>query len=160
MTTQGWTQYLNKRGAELDINDYQHLWDGSDPGWKLVRLESQRWRLMFIFAESGPSLQEISGLRGLLDEFRNIPINIVFNELRGQGTYLLPRDLSNLEMRSMMEQAQQLGLCTSVVEDDQSGYLPIHDSGLAMIIEDNAIAVEVASRMLEAGLVVEVIHSD
>ncbi|OUC16211.1 MAG: hypothetical protein B0A82_02855 [Alkalinema sp. CACIAM 70d] len=145
----------------MALNDFQHLWDGSESGWKLIRVERQTWRLTFTFAESGPSLKEISSLRCLLDEFHDMPVNVVFSRLRSQAAYLLPRNLSNLEMHSLMKQAQQLGLRASVVEDDQSGYLPVDENGSALIIEDDMVAREVENRMLEAGVVVvEITHFD
>jgi hypothetical protein len=88
---------------KMALNDFRYLWDGSEAGWKLMRIEKQKWRLTFMFAASGLSLQEIYRLRSLLDEFRNIPINVVLTKLRGQAIYLLPRNLSNLEMHSLME---------------------------------------------------------
>jgi hypothetical protein len=38
--------------------------------------------------------------------------------------------------------------------------LPIHENGSALVIDDDAVAREVANRMIEAGLLIEVIHFD
>jgi hypothetical protein len=144
----------------MTLDDFRHMWDGSEPGWKLRRIERQEWQLTFMFAESGPTLQEISRLRNLLDDFRNIPLAQVLKQLRGLSSYTLPTVLSNLEMRYLVEKAEQLEFRTSVIELDRSGYLAIHEDCTAMIIEDDEVAREVANRMIQAGIAVETIHYD
>jgi hypothetical protein len=142
------------------LDDFQYLWDGRDSGWKLRMIERIEWQLTFEFANSGPTIQEVSHLRNLLDDFREMPLNLVLERLRGQYAYRIPQDLSNLAMRRLQEKADQLGLRTSAEAIDRGSYLPIHEDGTTIVIEDGVIAGEVANRMMEAGIAIEIVHID
>jgi hypothetical protein len=144
----------------MSLEEYAHLWDGSETGWKLQHFHQMEWQLTFCFSSHGPTLAEISKLRELLDEFRDSTVSEVWNSLRGRASYALSQTLSNLEMRRIVDKAEQMNLKVSVDAMDGSGYLPMNSAGSVMIIEDDTIADEVARRMIQAGVEVQEIEVD
>lgn len=144
----------------MSLDEYAYLWNGTQPGWRLQYFCRMEWLITFRFSLNGPTLEEVRKLRGLPDEFRDTPTSEVWNRLRGQQSYTLADARSNLEMRRLTEDAGRLQLPVSVEARDDSGYLPVHVDGFALVIEDDTIADKVARRMIEAGVEVEEIHVD
>lgn len=144
----------------MSIADYAHLWDGTEPGWTLRHYDWVEWKVIFRFAGNGPTLQEISKLRQLLDELRDEPVSKVWMRLRGRVSYALEYPLSNLEMRALAEKAERVGLAVSADPIDFSGYVPVHADGSSVKIKDNVIAAEVIRRMINSGVPVEEICVD
>ena len=144
----------------MTLDEYRHLWDGSEPGWTLHRFDRTVWRITFSFASNGPSQSDIIALRKLLASLCSKPISQVLAQLRGQAAYELPNELGNIEMRNLMDTARELGLQPNAESIDRGGYLPVHSDGSAMIIEDDAESALVAEQMLAAGVPVTEIHVD
>jgi hypothetical protein len=144
----------------MSIDEFSHLWDGSESGWTLHHYNRMEWIITFQFGDDGPTLAEIAAMRDVLDDLRNQPVKTIWEKLRGKPSYSLPEKLSILEMRWLVDKADRASLRTSVVPEDQSGYLPIRRDGSAMIIEDDRLAEEVAHRMIEAGVPVQEIYVD
>ena len=144
----------------MPIDEFSHLWDGSESGWTLHHYNRMEWTISFQFGDDGPTLAEISAMRNVLDDLRNQPVKSIWDKLRGKTSYLLSETLSNLEMRWLVDKADRASLRTSVEPVDRSGYLPVSLDGSAMIIEDDRLADEVARRMIEAGVPVQEIHVD
>jgi hypothetical protein len=148
----------NRSATSLD--EYRHLWDGSESGWTLQRFDRIEWCITFHFSPSGPNKSEIAALRKLLDEFRNLPVSDVWQQLRGRSTFTLPREVGNIDMRELIDCARELGLNVTADSIDRGGYLPIHNDESALLIEDDEIAVQVAERMIAAGVPVTEVHVD
>ena len=144
----------------MTLDEYRHLWDGSEPGWTLHRFDRVVWRITFSFPANGPSQSDILALRKLLPAFRAQPISQVLAHLRGQTAYELPDELGNIDMRNLMDSASELGLQPNAEPVDRGGYLPVHSDGSAMIIEDDDESALVAEQMLAAGVPVTEIHVD
>lgn len=136
----------------MSIDEFKHMWDGSDPGWTLRHYHDSESTITFHFLESGPTSAEILSLKKLLDEFRDRPMSEVFQELRGQSTYTPSRTLGNIEARHLTESARRLGLNVKVDRIDRSSHLPVHSAGYASLIDDDELAAEVAKRMIAAGV--------
>jgi hypothetical protein len=136
------------------------MWDGSQPGWKLLRIDDVRYQVTFLFADAGPTAVEILGIRQTLDEFRNQPMQEVLKELRGKGRYVLPRNLTNLESRELVEVARMNGLKVNVDGQRTCSYLPVSPDKMAGIIEDYELATAVTERMIAAGVPIEWTHFD
>ena len=49
----------------MSLDEYRHLWDGSESGWTLHRVDHVVWSVSFSFSETGPSQSEILALRKL-----------------------------------------------------------------------------------------------
>ena len=144
----------------MTLDEYRHLWDGSEPGWTLHRFDRIVWRITFNFAPDGAAQSDLIALRKLLPALRAQPISNVVASLRGQSSYELPEELGNIDMRNLMDAAKTLGLETHAESIDRGGYLPVHTDGSALIIEDDDESKLVAERMLAAGVPVTEIHVD
>ena len=144
----------------MSLEEHAHLWEGTEPGWTLQYVENVVWNVTFPFAADGATIQEVSKLRELLDEFRDLAVSDVWKRLRGQASYRMQNSLTNLEMRSLIEKAERLGLAYAVESIDRSGYLPVHADGTAVLIEENHVSDEVVRRMLAAGVPVQRVHVD
>jgi hypothetical protein len=144
----------------MSIDEFSHLWDGSESGWTLHHYDRMVWKVTFHFGDDGPTLTEISAMRDTLDDFRDQPVKLIWDKLRGTSTYSMSETLSNLKMRWLVDKADRASLRTSVVPIDRSGYLPVRRDGSATIIEDDRLAEEVAQRMIAAGVPIEEIHVD
>ena len=145
----------------MPVEEHKHMWDGSEPGWTLRQLDHTVWRISFSFLGDGPTQSEILNLRKLLPEIRSTPVSALFTELRGRSTYRLLNDFGNIEMRTLMDSANELGLHASAEPVDRGGYTPVHPDGSDIIIEDNDISVCVTEKMLAAGVpVTRITHVD
>ena len=144
----------------MTLDEYRHLWDGSEPGWTLHRFDRIVWSITFSFAANGPSQSDIIALRKLLPALRAQPLSQVLAELRGQSVYEMPDELGNIDMRNLMDAANKLGLQPNAESIDRGGYLPVHTGGNAMIIEYDDVAARVAEKMLAAGIAVTEVHVD
>ncbi|GAB5517732.1 hypothetical protein [Rhodopirellula baltica] len=144
----------------MTLDEYRHLWDGSEPGWTLHRFDRIVWRITFSFAPNGAVQSDIIALRKLLPALRAQPISNVVASLRGQASYELPEELGNIDMRNLMDAANTLGLEPHAESIDRGGYLPVHADGSALLIENDDESKLVAERMLAAGVPVTEIHVD
>lgn len=144
----------------MSIDEFSHLWDGSESGWTLYHYNRMEWEVTFHFSDDGPTLTEVAAMRDTLDDFRDQPVRSIWDKLRGSSSYSIPETLSNLEVRWLVDRTDRASLRTSVVPVDRSGYLPVNRDGSAMIIEDDRRAQAVVQRMIAAGVPVEEIHVD
>jgi hypothetical protein len=144
----------------MSLDEFSHLWDGTDPDWSLNRFDRVNWVITFHIAESGPQHSELLALKKLVDELRDQPTSKVLCLLRGTTEFTFPREVGNIELREIVAAARKLGLNVKSTSIDRSGYLAVHADGTAMIIEDNDLAAQVYERMLAAGVPVTEIHVD
>lgn len=142
------------------LDQFRTLWDGSEPGWRLCRVERVEWEVTLCFEESGPSNREIAAARELVDEFRDAPSVAVLQLLRGVERFRVDQPFGSIDARRFEERARDAGLNVSVEAVDRGGYLPIDADGNALIIEAEQVAEEVVRRMLEAGVAVDNVHVD
>ncbi len=142
------------------IDAYRHLWDGSEPGWKIHHIERVMWRITFAFEGDGPTECEVAAMRILLDEFRNIPAVDVWRRLRGCASYTAANEQGNIDSRSLIDAALNLGLSARAEPIDRGGYIPVSPDGTALVIEDDEIAGQVTQKMIAAGIPVEIVHVD
>ena len=144
----------------MSLDEYRYLWDSSQPGWTLNRVNQLDWNVTFHFAGTGPTPAEVSAIRSLLDCFRDTPMSAVWSQLRGQSSYMLKDTLGNLEMRWLVDASDRAGLKTSVSSINSGGCLPVHVDGHMLIIEDDGLAAQVAQKMIGAGVPVSDTHID
>ncbi len=91
----------------MSIDEYSHLWDGTESGWTLHHYNRVEWKFTFCFGDDGPTLADISAMRETLDDFRDQPVKSIWDKLRGKATYSMPETLSNLEMRWLVDKADR-----------------------------------------------------
>ena len=143
-----------------EMDEYRHMWDGTEPGWTLTRVDRLTWRVVVAFDPSGPTKAEVIQLRKLLKEFQDIPTADVWNCLRGKTSYPVQSDFGNIDARRLYDQATKAGLRATISSRDEGGYLPISPGGMATIIEDDVVAQQVVARMMEAGVPVKSVEVD
>lgn len=148
------------KSFEQQLQELAFLWDGSQPHWKLQHIDYALYWVTFLFAESGPTATEIIGIRKTLDEFRDQPMQQVLSKLRAKNSYKLLRSLTNLEMRSLVEEANEHGLKVTVDGRQTGGYVLISPDMMAFLIEDEKLRAAAIDRMIAAGVPVEHIHVD
>jgi hypothetical protein len=143
------------------LDEYRHMWDGTEPGWTLTRVDRLTWRVVFAFDPSGPTKAEVIRLRKLLKESQDVPTAEVWNCLRGATSYQAQEEFGNLDAKRLHGQATKAGLRATFTSRDEGGYLPISPLGMATIIEDDDMARQVIARMMEAGVSVKnITHVD
>lgn len=143
-----------------ELDDFKYLWDGTEPGWSVYRTLDTRWTATYKFADTGPTLKEVTALRNFLDEFRNVPMNEVWKQLRGVQQYVAKQTMGNIEAHALPPQAERLGLDVTLTAKSERGSIPISPDGSALIIENNELAEQVIEKMLQAGVPVKEIHYD
>jgi hypothetical protein len=73
----------------MDLKAYSRLWDGSEPGWTVVRHIEDRERLSVIFAQEGATIADIKALRTVLPELKAKAASAALAELKGKPNYCL-----------------------------------------------------------------------
>ena len=144
----------------MSIDDYKYLWDGSQPGWELQRIDKIIWRVVFKFGESGPSKKEIVDLHKLLPEFKSKSVTEVYKILYDQSFYQLQDMLGNIEARSIYEEASKLGIMVEIESIDDSDYLVVFKDDHALIIDDNELYKLVVQKMIDKNVKVNIVHID
>ncbi|MCE9556974.1 MAG: hypothetical protein K8T91_26810 [Planctomycetes bacterium] len=143
-----------------NVDEFQQMWDGSEPGWRLVKVHRNTWRVIFHFGENGASKIEMVALRKILNELRDVPPEQVWRQLQSSPSYEYPEDLGNIESCELVNAAQSVGLAATAKSVDRGGYLPIAADGSAMIIEDDELAEQVTQKMIASGVPIEQMEVD
>ncbi|WBR99981.1 hypothetical protein OU994_16795 [Pseudoduganella sp. SL102] len=134
------------------VENYQYLWDGSQPGWVLQCLSGHYVDLSLTFGSVGPSNAELMAARRTVPEYASLPLNEVLAELRGRHTLPLGRFLSD-EARNVAATCRRQGLCVLEAVIKAPRYLPTNEvSQTVLLIEDDAIAREVFALALQHGV--------
>jgi len=68
-----------------DPDDYSYLWDGTQPGWVLLRISRQHLSIAVAFAASGPTLREVASMRSAVPSFSALPPSEAFAALKGKS---------------------------------------------------------------------------
>jgi len=137
-----------------EIQQYQYLWDGSQPGWVLTRLCGSHVDLSLTFGSAGPSNQELMALRRTISDYKSLPLSQVAGRLRGSRLLSLGR-FEPKEARTLTLICRQEGL--NVVEEivDAPKYLLTNEiTKMALVIEDDELAEAVRVAALRHGVVV------
>lgn len=142
-----------------DLDDYAHLWDGSEPGWRLHVTNHLMWRIRIVFSDSRPTTRELRAMRRLLPELRAQPVREVMASLGCASSYDLPAAVGNIEMYDLMRRAEALGLNAKATVEDHSWGVPVRD-GCALVIEDEQLARRVWEQMEAAGVPVHFTEVD
>ncbi len=135
-----------------EILKYQYLWDGSQPGWVLIRFNGNYVDLSLKFEPSGPSPQEMMAIRRTVSEFKSLPLHQVIAQLRGSTAYKLGR-FESREARRIAENCSKEGLNVMQVVDDAARFLPTNEiTNRALLIEDDELAKRVYDLALKHGI--------
>lgn len=81
------------------MRQFECLWDGSAPGWVVVRHEEDRERLEVLFANGGPTVREMKALRSIVPSLSSKVASEAFDTLRGVARFDLGEHESALARR-------------------------------------------------------------
>jgi hypothetical protein len=133
-------------------NDFAFLWDGTQPGWVLLRVNRQKVSVVIKFPAGSPTLREIAAVRAAVPDFAKMSTEGVFTSLKGQS-YLALGDFDSKEARWLAEKCKQRGLTVEIAAVDASGYLPFNEQTKhSLIIEDDDLARSVYEEALARGI--------
>lgn len=142
-----------------EIRSYQYLWDGSQPGWVLTRLNGTYVELSLMFEQTGPSAQELMAVRRSVPEFKSLPLNQVIERLRGRSNFFLGRFESRQASR-VAEACCNEGLSVLEKIPDAPRFLPTNErTNSVLIIEDDELAMRVYDSALQHGIPVRQVES-
>ncbi len=144
----------------MPLEDFAHMWDGTDDGWTLHFFDRKEWQITVRFTTGRPTIQDITKLRNFDDVLLNLPASSLWGQLRDVDRYTLQTNFSSVDVHSKMQRGTELGFQCECVCIDRSGYLAVHLNGAAMIIEDDDEAKQVTQRMIAAGVPIVETHID
>jgi hypothetical protein len=138
------------------LDEFRHLWDGSEDGWWLAHTSRPSWRLTFHFAPDGPTLEEIVRLREIAEALRDRKLPDVHAELRGREAWEYPHRLGEIEHHRLSASATRAGFHVTSECRDTGHDVPMRGD-VAVLIEDEALLTEVTERMRAAGVPVRTV---
>lgn len=134
---------------------YEQLWNGSEPGWVVVRRTEDREELTVEFGSGGPTAGEVKALRALQSEYRSRPAGEFLASLRGKGNLLLGT-FESREARSLKQRCTEGGLQVRAIGVQLVSLCLVNRlSSTFLLIEDDRENREVAEEAIRRGLPVE-----
>jgi hypothetical protein len=92
-------------------------------------------------------------MREVFEELRALPASAVWAATHGRESLALQQQFSLIDGPRLVEEARNRGLRVEVLRSDTVSYLPYNETTkAARIIEDDAVAAAVASRMKLEGV--------
>ncbi len=135
-------------GCMRSVEDFSKLWNGSEPGWVVVRHTEDKQVLLVLFGASGPTVPEVKALRMVATGFSGTPVTEVFSVLRGKTEFELG-ELESSEARKLCKQCEELGLRVvtrghqvvqqSLINEISKAYLLIEDAATLQAVAEEAI---------------------
>jgi|GEM_PF-5807567 len=129
-----------------DIAEYEEIWNGTEPGWVVVRHTEDRYRLIVAF-ESGAETADLKALRQLLPELAATPISQLM-ALKGSRSFDLGEHES-ADAHRMKARFASLGLVVQatgwqlvscgIFNENTRAYCLIEDEGIRQQVVDAAI---------------------
>lgn len=139
----------------VDLSKYKYLWDGSEKGWILERFDRDIVEIEILFDESGPSIEEIKGIRLAIPEYGRRRIKEVIDELRGKRQIRIG-EFESIEGRRTAEACDREGLRTNVTVRVETTFLAYNkETDNALVIEDDTVARTVAEEGIRQGMKIE-----
>ncbi len=140
-------------------DDYAYLWNGSQPGWVLLRISRQTHSIAITFAAGGPTLREVATLRSVAPSFSAMPASEAFAALKGKSRVALG-EFESMEGRLLAERCKLHGLTVESTVNDKSGHLPFNEKdNQCLLIEDNTLSEAVCQRAISQGIRVKHIEA-
>lgn len=143
-----------------DLNEFSYLWDGSEPGWTLAKGSYTRWTIAVAFTSAGATVREVRALRLAVPELRSQTASAVFSAVRGVRSIVVADSVGNTACRELMQALERNGLRATATAKVTHCGLPISKDQIALIIEDDDLALAVAERMEKEGVPVHQVEED
>lgn len=137
------------------VQDYAYLWDGSQKGWVLLRINRQSLSLTVIFGSGGPTLRDVASMRSAVPTYGAMPPSDAFAALKGKAAVALGTFNSD-EGRRLRKTCAMHGLEVLAETVDLSSYLPFNEAtNRGLLIEDDRLAQQVREEALARGVLVK-----
>ena len=128
--------------------NYSRLWNGSEPGWIVVRHTEDRQTLQVTFSSGGPTVSEVKALHTIAPVLAEMPAADVVATLKGRAEFSLG-DFESMAARELRAQCAALGLRIesrghqavrhSLINELLKAYLLIEDPIEGKIVAEEAI---------------------
>lgn len=141
---------MNQNTIEEQIAAFSYLWTSGE--WALELTHYSRARVLFLFPAGRPSPQELLAVRSLIPRFTDAPMSLLKSEV-GDLPEFIAGEFGGIEARRLESQAHTRGLTVRLEDTSFTRHHPRHLSGkIALIIEDDELAVLVTAEMLRRGV--------
>jgi hypothetical protein len=133
------------------IENFSRLWNGSEPGWVVVRHTEDRETIRVLLSENGPTMPEVKALRTVAPAFSERPAAEVLAALRGKSEFSLG-ELESSAARKLHKQCETLGLQVASQGHQVVSHSIINElSKIYLLIEDAATNQAVPRRQSKWG---------
>lgn len=140
-----------------DFSEYKYLWDGTEKGWVLERFDRDLIEIEILFSNSGPSIKEIQALRSAIPEYSHRKIQEVFSDLQGLSKLWIG-EFESIEGRRIVKACEKEKIRVRIKERVETHFMPVNKiTQMALVIEDESLALEVAKEGMRQGMEVEYI---
>ena len=147
-------------GNTDSLTDYEHCWNGSQPGWRLRFYKKRRCEFTFTKRDGKPlTNEEKDRLQDIVDSYPTAlqwpgsPVEVKLDTV-------ITKIIADHEAESLRAQVQSAGF---VVDSTVKGFwqeaVPVSPDGTELRLEDSEVQGEIAEQMLSAGVDVEEIDS-
>lgn len=138
---------------EEGVESYARLWDGSELGWTVCATRRQRRYLTVLFGAAGPSVRDVVAMRAVFGVLGERSSESVWSEVRGKTSVAIAGEYSPIDAPELVREARKRGLRVDVASVEATSYVAYNERTTeAVVIEDDALAAEVARRMMDAGV--------
>lgn len=138
---------------------YKYLWDGSEPGWVLIRMNRETTLLTVEFQSDSPSPSEIKTLREVVPSFRCLSATEAFTRLRGTKFSEIG-EFESREAQQITKACRLRGMKLLERVIDHSDYLPFNENRKSgLIIDDNELCKKVCELAIRNGVPVKHIEA-
>lgn len=139
-------------GRMTTAEGFSHLWNGSEPGWVVVRHTEDREKLRVLFSKNGPTISEVKSLRTVIAVLGEKPAAEVLATLKGLPEFGLG-ELESSAARKLRTQCEARGLRVATQAYQVVSHSLINElSKVFLLIEDSATNEAVAEEAIKQGL--------
>lgn len=132
--------------------NFSRLWNGSEPGWVVVRHTEDREVLEVLLSSGTPFLAEVKALRTIVPILSEKPTAEVLATLKGKSKFSLG-ELESSAARKLRKQCETLGLRVASQGYQAVSHSLINElSKVYLLIEDAATNQAVAEEAIKQGL--------
>ena len=119
----------------MDLEEYSYIWDGSDPGWEIIRSYNNCYEIVLMFAPTGASKNEKLSILQISLNFESI--TELHKALKGKAEYVLGEfDSTSIKKVEALCQAA----CLKYQINDKSSVISIlQNKDHVLLIEDESL---------------------
>jgi len=108
---------------------FKHMWNGSEPGWKLIQYTHQVFLVEFNFDESGPTRSEFPAIVEFVGSFPHESEDQMWERLRGCSGIGIAKPLGPPEMNRLRTYQRENNLNLTVCTINPDDYLVLTPNG-------------------------------